>query len=586
MTLSLLLVTACSTDDDPAKGVGYLRIDAETISVINPRTRIAENYNPKQLAVKIISEDGEVMYQTDDYETWSGKSFRLEPGVYTVAASSNGFDGMESGFDIPYYAGSTKVTIVSGKEATAEITCTLANVKVTVNFSESFQAAFTSANVTVSSAMNGIASQLFTMGQTTKSAYFPVANLKSVVSVVNKAGVTHTSTPYEILQVKARDHHILNYTVAETGSSSVTVEVDGTETVYTFRFPVSTEPTTSLGMKEVNAWSSFAYVTGEVTALEAGKTLDPASMKFEYSTDGNTWHSVAATATGDKAFKATLTGLTKETTYRCRMSYAKGSDNYVSTETSFTTDSENKIPNLSFDAWVKNGKHYYANASMEDMFWDSGNEGANLFSENNPTKPEENDVISDKAARLGSIAVLGQFAAGSLFTGDFGSASISGGSAGATLDFGRPFTERPSQLTGYYKYTPGSVTNTKLNYVPEGTPDSCSVYIALTDWTAPFQVNTGKGTFVDFNADYIIAYGELDKSLASPTTAMQSYQPFTIDILYRDLTRKPKYILIVCSSSKYGDYFTGSTNSVLYLDEFDLIYGQPKTDPKYVPQNP
>ena len=74
----------------------------------------------------------------------------------------------------------------------------------------------------------------------------------------------------------------------------------------------------------------------------------------------------------------------------------------------------------------------------------------------------------------------------------------------------------------------------------------------------------------------------MDKNLVSPTTAMESYQPFTIDILYRDLKRKPKYVLIVCSSSKYGDYFTGSTSSVLLLDEFDLTYGEPKVDPRYI----
>ena len=262
------------------------------------------------------------------------------------------------------------------------------------------------------------------------------------------------------------------------------------------------------------------------------------------------------------------------------MSYAKGSDSYVSSESSFTTDTENKIPNLNFDNWVKNGKHYYANASLDNMFWDSGNEGANTLREVNPTKPEETDVVSGKAARLGSATAAGKFAAGSLFSGDFGSASLS--PLGAKLDFGRPFTERPSQLTGHFKYAPGSITHSKLDYAPKGVPDSCSIYIALTDWDAPFAVNTGEKKFVDFNSDYIIAYGELDKSLVSPTSAMSSYQPFTINILYRDLTRKPKYILIVCSSSKYGDYFTGSTSSVLLLDEFDLIYGEPQVDTRYI----
>ena len=579
-----LLAVACSSDDDPTKGVGYLNIDAEVVTLINPRTRaVPADYNPKQLAVRIVDKATSVMkYETDNYESWKGQTFRLEPGTYTVTASSNGFDGLSSGFDCPYYVGSKEVTIISNKETRITLTCTLANVKVTVNFSDSFKAAFTSANVMVSSGMAGVDSQRFTMNQTTGSAYFPVASLKSVVSVVNKEGIPHTSNPYEVAQVNAREHHIFNYTVAESGEQDkVTVRVDGSETVYTFSFPVSTAPTTSLSLKSVNPWSNFAYVEGMIAAQEAGKELDPAYMKFEYSGDnGTNWTSVAATATSSTDFKATFTGLTPNTTYKYRMSYAKGSDSYVSSESSFTTDTENKIPNLNFDNWVKNGKHYYANASLDNMFWDSGNEGANTLREVNPTKPEETDVVSGKAARLGSATAASQFAAGSLFSGDFGSASLI--PVGAKLDFGRPFTERPSQLTGHFKYAPGSITHSKLDYAPKGVPDSCSIYIALTDWDAPFAVNTGEKKFVDFNADYIIAYGELDKSLVSPTSAMSSYQPFTINILYRDLTRKPKYILIVCSSSKYGDYFTGSTSSVLLLDEFDLIYGEPQVDTRYI----
>lgn len=579
-----LLAVACSSDDDPTKGVGYLNIDAEVVTLINPRTRaVPADYNPKQLAVRIVDKATSVMkYETDNYESWKGQTFRLEPGTYTVTASSNGFDGLSSGFDCPYYVGSKEVTIISNKETRITLTCTLANVKVTVNFSDSFKAAFTSANVMISSGMAGVDSQRFTMNQTTGSAYFPVASLKSVVSVVNKEGIPHTSNPYEVAQVNAREHHIFNYTVAESGEQDkVTVRVDGSETVYTFSFPVSTAPSTSLSLKSVNPWSNFAYVEGMIAAQEAGKELDPAYMKFEYSGDnGTNWTSVAATATSSTDFKATLTGLTPNTTYKYRMSYAKGSDSYVSSESSFTTDTENKIPNLNFDNWVKNGKHYYANASLDNMFWDSGNEGANTLGEVNPTKPEETDVVSGKAARLGSAKVAGKFAAASLFSGDFGSASLS--PFGAKLDFGRPFTERPSQLTGHFKYAPGSITHSELDYAPKGVPDSCSVYIALTDWDAPFAVNTGEKKFVDFNADYIIAYGELDKSLVSPTSAMSSYQPFTINILYRDLTRKPKYILIVCSSSKYGDYFTGSTSSVLLLDEFDLIYGEPQIDTRYI----
>lgn len=577
--LVFVLAYSCQNEEAVNAGVGYLRMDIETIGMTNPHTKVAEDYNPKQLAVEIVNSQNVIVESTDDYTLWAGKQLKLASGVYKIKASSNNFDGLESGFDIPYYYGETQVTIEEGKENTASITCTLANVKVTVKFDESFVKAFNFATATVSSALQGVASQAFVMGETSKSAYFPVDNLTSEISVVNKNGQTFSQSN-EITDVKARDHYILNYKVAGTGDGSIKIETDGTETTYTFEFPVSTEAKTSLMMQKTNPWSTVAYVFGGISSLEEGKTIDPSKMFFEYKTvDADEWQIIPAVQEGEN-YKAMLTALNAATTYQCRMAYKNDTESYTSNAMNFTTEKQNKIPNLSFDAWVKSGKNYYANESVGAIFWDSGNKGANTLKEINPTKPEETDVVKGKAAKLWSTTAANQFAAGSLFTGVFGSASVV--PLGAKLNFGQPFTERPTQLTGYFKYAPGTVTHTKKDFIAKGDRDSCFVYIALAEWSTPFAVSTGDDVFVDFTDSSIIAYGELDKELCSPETAMTAYQSFTIDIKYRDLNRKPTYILIVCTSSKYGDYFTGSTSSVLLLDEFDLKYGEPSIDPKYI----
>ena len=36
--------------------------------------------------------------------------------------------------------------------------------------------------------------------------------------------------------------------------------------------------------------------------------------------------------------------------------------------------------------------------------------------------------------------------------------------------------------------------------------------------------------------------------------------------------RKPTHIVVVCSASRWGDYFIGSTSSVLVVDDLELIY--------------
>lgn len=577
--LFALAIYSCQNDEE-INNMGYLRMEIATVTATASQTKtIMANYDPKQLEAKIVDANGKVVVATNDHTEWAGKTFNLPAGSYTIQASSYGFDGKESGIDTPYYSGSTTVFIEKGKQCTATVTCTLANVKVTVNFDEAFKEAFQSTVVTVSSAVAGVSGFKFMPGATNQPVYFPVGNLETQIDITNKNGEKHNKST-TITSVKARDHYILNYKLANEGKGSITVTASGDETVYTFSFPVTTEVTTSLAMKDINAWSDFAYVTGYISGTEEGKTLDPAKMLFEYKASNATdWNTTTPMQEGSD-FKATLKNLTPNTQYQCRLVYRNGSEEYLSSAQGFKTETQNKIPNLGFDDWYKNGKHYYPNATSE-IFWDSGNEGANTITEKNPTRPEETDVIKGKAAKLFSLTTAGKFAAGSLFTGDFGKASLN--PLGATLSFGQPFTERPTQLTGYFKYSAGIVDFSELSYVKSGTDrDSCSIYIALTDWTAPFGVNTGNGTFVDLKASSIIAYGELPKDKVSPATTMSAYEKFTIDIKYRDLTRKPTYILIVCSSSKYGDYFTGSTSSVLYLDEFDLIYGEPVTDPDYI----
>lgn len=575
MALLLTLVAVSCQQEDWENNVGYLRIEVGTNTYVDTKA-IPENYNPQQIAVQIVNSKGEVVESTDDWETLKGTQLRLAPGQYTVNASSNGFDGSESGFDVPYYAGSQQITVETGKEVTANITCTLANVKVTVNYDESFQK-FASATTTVSSALEGVAALNFVMGSELKPGYFPVGDLTVTVNVTNQAGEQHSQST-SITDVKARKHYILNFKVADVGSiEKPTITINGEEIIFTFTFNVSTEASTKLEAQPANAWSNFAYLEGGVASSEG--EIDPAAMRFEYkATDAEEWTITTATYDEDtQTYKSTLTGLTPITNYSYRLVYEKDGVICNSNAVEFTTEEQVSIPNLNFDNWYKDDKTYYAATSSNDIFWDSGNKGANTLKEVNPTQPEETDVINGKAARLASTTAAGQFAAGSLFTGSFKSATIL--PLGAKLDFGRPFTGRPSQLKGYYKYNPGTINkiNTdKVTAVQEGDRDICSIYMLLANWDAPFEVSTGDNKFVDINDEKIIAYGELDAAYTSPES-MSEYKPFTIDLVYRDLTTKPTYVLIVCSSSKYGDYFTGSTSSVLLIDEFELVYGQPTT---------
>lgn len=584
--LTVMSITSCQQDDLDSN-TGYLRIDVETNTYVN--TKIAEDYNPKQIALQIVDSKGEVVESTDDWETLEGKQFRLPAGIYTVKASSNGFDGSESGFEIPYYAGSEQVTVETGKEVTANITCTLANVKVTVNYDQSFIDAFQSATATVTSALEGVNPLSFNMGDDLKPAYFPVADLTATISVINHAGQSFSQdTP--IKGVKARKHYILNFKVAETGNiGGVNVSVDGTETIYTFTFDVSTEVSTKLGVEGANAWSRVAYLEGSI--LSSKEELDPASMYFEYKeASSEEWQTATATFENEK-FTTKITNLTPSTEYNYRLAYSKEGKEYASDIATFTTETEIALPNGDMDDWYQSGKTWYPvsenDYNISGSFWDSSNPGtttgAGALVNKNPTQGNSDMVHTPggKSAELksqyASAFGIGKFAAASLYTGKFNSLV---GTNGAKIDFGQPFASRPTALHGWFRYTNGKIDyrggNTPEGVAEIGTDDLCSIYMALAK--APHQLdNTKTSTFFDFeNDDNIIAYGQLPDAEAVSTN--NEWKEFTVTMTYKDLTPQTQYyLIIVCSSSKYGDYFTGSTGSTMYIDDLELIYGEPAT---------
>ncbi len=600
---------SCQDENDGVggKGIGYLTLNVGTSSATNTR---AVEYNPKQIAVQIVNlETKAVVKETDDWETWEGEQFSLEAGEYGIYASSAGFDGSSPEFEKPYYAGADTVDIEPNASETAEITCTLANVKLTVDFSFFNDNGFKAASVEVGA---GGSSLTFSMGMDTekKEGYFPVKPLTANLTVTNKNGKVHTLKT-SIENVKARDHIILKYKSgdAEQGESSITVTVDESTKIYTYLIPVELkEVAAGLDATSVNAWSKFAYLEGK--AMVKGMELDNLLVKLQYKTlDAPEWTSLDAEWDGS-IYKATATKLEPKTNYQYRMYYKSEDTEYVSDTITFTTEAQTTLKYGDFDAWCQNQKAWYAIPEADatsfdnykgylNSFWDSGNMGAAMMSKN-PTEQETSDVKSGSAARLKSQFVgifgVGKFAAGNIYTGHYYETVMS--PMGAKIFFGQPFTSRPTQLKGWYKYARGTNIDEgnnpyKLELEATGG-DQCAIYIALADNDGldgggqmyAFQIDNTLGAddpehfkyknTIDFseNNPNIIAYGTITEDEAKGTNG---WQQFTIDLEYRDLIRTPKYIIVVASASKYGDFFTGSTNSVMYIDDFELVYGdEPK----------
>ena len=598
---STLFFFACQQEDNLAGGAtGYLRLTVNEDMSTNSRADVPEDYKPEQIAVQIVNAEGETVEETEDWELWQNKSIELPVGTYTIKASSNGWDGQAAGFDIPYYTGSKEVTITAGGEVNETITCTLANVKVTVNFDKALLTKVRSVAATVDDdAVSNGASPTYSLSfesTETRSAYFPVSRLFANITVVNNEGVSNSMrkelTDAEGNPVKARDHFILNIKESGTGESGISVTVDPTTHEYSYTFNVSTKPTSGATMT-AGAWDRLAYL--QATNVVPGTGVSTEGMKFQYreasetavlaETDETSWTDVVTT-TEENKYTAMLTGLTAETAYEYRL--VNGNGDVISTQ-SFTTgeaDAQTALQNGGFEDWCTIqtqglfGKvnTAYPNASADVNFWDTSNTGANTVSTNDPTSSVTSPIVSGThAAKLESKKVVIAFAAASLYTGTFGSVDPS--SMSATLNFGQPFTSRPIALHGYYQYTPANVDNVGDNLpadatVSEGNPDQCAIYVALTKKTYTIN-NKQEDTFIDFEGDEnIIAYGTIEGDYVKTNGAANGYTEFTIPLQYKEsqFGAIPTHIIIVCSASKYGDYFTGGEGSTLYVDDFSLVY--------------
>lgn len=589
LTLVAIFLVACQADEEALNDKGYLSFAiGQDISV----TTKAEDYNPELLALKISdSTEKEIKTETGSVEELNALKIELVAGEYTVEVCSNNYDGNSAfGENGAYYYGSTKVSVTKGTTVTANITCTLANVKVTVNFDTQLVGQLGGKTITaqVTSKTQSVTARDFSSANTeNKVAFFPVGDLNVAIAIMNGDTKEHDLT-HEITEVKARDHYILNIKLQETGTENITVQVDPSMQEYRYEFTVSQKPTNQ-GTLFANAWAKFAYLTAENVTSASG--IDLSTLKIQYrQKDTETW-ATAETTVADNVYSAIAMNLKPATTYEYRLTDGLEIPVFNISGGEFTTEAATVLPNAGFEDWSVH-KAGTATTSVNTTFpctddeynngtrfWDTSNRGANSIGQKDPTnKTVELIHGGTYAAKLGTTKVAGKLAAASLYSGDFIKADMSGT---ATINFGKPFVSRPTALKGYYKYTPVKASNTGA--LPDGVTltddlDQCAIYVVLMKGGEQHEViNTKTETLLSLDNikadDKFIAYGELSSGAA---TAGDGFVEFNIPIEYRNLDDKPTHIIIVCSASKYGDYMVGGDGSIMYLDDFELIYdGEP-----------
>lgn len=387
------------------------------------------------------------------------------------------------------------------------------------------------------------------------------------IDVANKIATVYVIETENLTDIKVKSFQLANSMAVITPEPlSITDFSSPVEFTVTY-FDIVEKWTVSFVPKKIEAqtdsakpWAQFAHMYGTVLPNS------PELTGFQYKITGaEQWSTVETNSVGS-AVTAIATGLTsnREYEYRTFLGQAYGETLKFNTMTAPT------MPNLHFNDGYFDGKTFYPNATGKNSYWGTGNEGLTSYIAGG--KPSNTIIVHDDAVKgsamqltsVGGIPIVGH-AAGNLFTGTFMmGVSINPEVMKTFVKFGRPFTGRPTGLKGWFKYQSSLITEYK--YLPEkkGFPDECHIYIKLEDWGDSSLPPGGRPA----NAKEL-AYGEMHTS-----NNITKYTEFTFPLVYdKDYMEfDPTHVIMVVTSSRYGEDFCGGVESVLKVDEFELLY--------------
>lgn len=181
--------------------VGYLSLGVAVNASQNSVVSRADNANNdgENVGVAVSADDFPVTIigvtdpsYSKEYESYAalkaenGGKVELPIGEYTVTAHSNA--ELEPQMATPYYEGTTPIKITAGVESSAEVKCTMKNMKIQLTYTANFLAKFESWDITINDGSDNI----LNFDETDKN---PAAVYWLVAENVTEIKVAITATP-------------------------------------------------------------------------------------------------------------------------------------------------------------------------------------------------------------------------------------------------------------------------------------------------------------------------------------------------------------------------------------------------------
>lgn len=248
LAAATMLATGCKSEvpgyknpkpTESTSDYGYLETSSLVMRVIEDsdmesypnnsnRAATRAQVDTETFLVKIVGSDGSVHFEGTFAELKALSQIELPVGAYDVTVRSDNRDTTPvADFEIPYYTGSKNVTVRKGETSQiGQVTCTLANIKVTVMIAADLAEDLTDDTQTTVS----LDEQSLAFAKTeTRAGYFTPTAEKNTLKVQLKGAFADTQEPVqfskEIANVSAGQWRKLTLVIAHSDEGGISFDI-------------------------------------------------------------------------------------------------------------------------------------------------------------------------------------------------------------------------------------------------------------------------------------------------------------------------------------------------------------------------
>ena len=231
-------------------------------------TRMEEVPEASSFSLSLSNEKAEVKHWDSYADFKEGEKIAI--GNYTLKAYYG--DEKKEGFNAAYYEGSTNIQILENQNTTADITCYIANVQLTVICSEAVQKYFTTFEM---QARSNTGTTIDIAKDDQRPVYLKPGSLQLEAKVKKQNGIGQTLRLLDIDETEARQHYIIQVDVngGDTGSGTLNIIYNTVKSEEVVTIDISDA---SLNLKAPE-FTAQGFDNGQTITLREGS--QPESMK-------------------------------------------------------------------------------------------------------------------------------------------------------------------------------------------------------------------------------------------------------------------------------------------------------------------